>query len=216
MHNMNIYTIEQAYSVFRFGPEYPEAYPNSRFPLEAMEQYAPQWVLTYRDAEELDKITDGIIALIDEVGPCILITHSQSGPRGLLATLARPDLVKAYISIEPAGFGLPDPEAANTVTGVPMLTVFGDFVDQSDFATNWLNSAQDTLDLINAAGGNGTVLALPDIGIFGNSHMMMMDDNSERIADIIEMWINKNVKHVSGNHKPNIKHKLEKIKNYLR
>jgi pimeloyl-ACP methyl ester carboxylesterase len=192
--NMNIYTKQQAYSVFRFGPEYPVAYPGMRFPLQAIDQYAPQWVLTYRDAEENDKIKNGIIAAIDAVdGPVILMTHSQSGPRGLEAVLARADKVKAYVSIEPAGFGIPDGESAATLKDVPIFTVFGDNVELSSFATNWLDSATATAELVNAAGGNAKVLELPDVGIQGNSHMMMMDNNNEKIADIIEAWIKNNV-----------------------
>lgn len=190
---VNIYTKQQAYATFRFGPEYPTAYPGVRFPLDDIDQYAPQWVFTYRDAEENDKITNGIIAAIDAVGPCIVMTHSQSGPRGLAAVLARTDKVKAYISIEPAGFGIPAGESAATLVDVPILTMFGDYVELSGGATSWLNSASDTAQQVNAAGGNATVYVLPDHGIEGNSHMMMMDNNSEELADIIEDWIRDNV-----------------------
>lgn len=43
------------------------------------------------------------IALLDFIGPCILITHSQAGPYGWVAADARPDLVKGIVSIEPEG-----------------------------------------------------------------------------------------------------------------
>lgn len=42
-------------------------------------------------------------ALLDRIGPAILITHSQGGPAGWLMADARPRLVKAIIAIEPAG-----------------------------------------------------------------------------------------------------------------
>lgn len=42
-------------------------------------------------------------ALLDKIGPAILLTHSQSGPIGWLIGDARPDLVKAILSIEPKG-----------------------------------------------------------------------------------------------------------------
>jgi hypothetical protein len=37
------------------------------------------------------------------------------------------------------------------------------------------------------------VLVLPDIGIKGNTHMLMQDDNSLDIADILLDWIEKRV-----------------------
>jgi len=33
----------------------------------------------------------------------------------------------------------------------------------------------------------------PDLGIFGNSHMIMNDKNSDQIADLILKWIDENV-----------------------
>jgi pimeloyl-ACP methyl ester carboxylesterase len=192
-----IYSKENAWTTFRFGPAYPDAYPHSQFPFDAIDQYAAQWVLTYRDPIELDKIVAGLTALIDKLGPCILLSHSQSGPLGLQATLARPDLVKAYIAIEPAGFALPDGGAQKLVS-VPLLTVFGDHTKDSMQATNWRTSAQTTISQVNAAGGDGKQIVLPDVGIIGNTHMMMMDRNNEQIADLIENWVSTHVHGVRG------------------
>jgi pimeloyl-ACP methyl ester carboxylesterase len=198
----NIYSKQLAWATFRFGPAYPHTYPGSRFPFAAIDQYAPQWVLTYRDAVESDKIVAGIVALLDKLGPSILMTHSQSGPLGLRAALARPHLVKAYVGIEPAGFAIPAGQSAATLAAVPILTVFGDYLQFSTQGTGWLNSAKATLDLVNAAGGDGTVLVLPDVGISGNTHMMMMDSNNEQIADIVEGWIKDHVRGVRGRYRP--------------
>src|SRR5215467_4279262 len=42
-------------------------------------------------------------ALLDKIGPAIILTHSQSGSFGWLIADARPKLVKGIIAIEPAG-----------------------------------------------------------------------------------------------------------------
>ncbi|MES3000705.1 MAG: alpha/beta hydrolase [Pseudomonadota bacterium] len=42
-------------------------------------------------------------ALLDRIGPAVLITHSQAGPFGWLIANARPSLVKAIVAIEPQG-----------------------------------------------------------------------------------------------------------------
>jgi pimeloyl-ACP methyl ester carboxylesterase len=42
-------------------------------------------------------------ALLDRIGPAIVLTHSQSGLFGWLIADARPNLVKAIVAVEPAG-----------------------------------------------------------------------------------------------------------------
>ncbi len=42
-------------------------------------------------------------ALLDRIGPAIVLTHSRSGPFGWLLADARPELVKAIVAVEPWG-----------------------------------------------------------------------------------------------------------------
>lgn len=44
-----------------------------------------------------------VSALLDRIGPAVLLTHSQSGPFGWLIADARPALVRAVVAIEPSG-----------------------------------------------------------------------------------------------------------------
>jgi pimeloyl-ACP methyl ester carboxylesterase len=74
--------------------------------LPSIEDFALQQVLN----------RDAILALLDKIGPAILLTHSQSGAFGWPVADARPDLVKAIVAVEPNGppfFGIeniPEPE----------------------------------------------------------------------------------------------------------
>ena len=43
------------------------------------------------------------VALLDKIGPAILLTHSQSGPFGWVLANDRPKLVKGILAIEPNG-----------------------------------------------------------------------------------------------------------------
>ena len=43
------------------------------------------------------------VALLDRIGPAVLVTHSQAGPFGWLIADARPALVRGVIAIEPQG-----------------------------------------------------------------------------------------------------------------
>jgi len=51
---------------------------------------------------------DGLVALLEKIGPAIVMTHSQSGAMGWLTADARPDLVRALIQVEPSGPPLHD------------------------------------------------------------------------------------------------------------
>jgi pimeloyl-ACP methyl ester carboxylesterase len=51
--------------------------------------------------QELNR--DAGAALLDRIGPAIVVTHSQSGTFGWLVADARPALVKAIVALEPSG-----------------------------------------------------------------------------------------------------------------
>ncbi len=62
----------------------------------------------------------GVAALLDRIGPAIILTHSQSGPFGWLIADARPKLVKAVVAVEPAG-----PPFQNAVLGADKARAWG-------------------------------------------------------------------------------------------
>jgi pimeloyl-ACP methyl ester carboxylesterase len=66
----------------------------------------------------------GILALLEKIGPAILLTHSQSGATGWPVADAQPDRVKAIIAVEPSG-----PPFFN-VDNVPAPEWFRDATDQ--------------------------------------------------------------------------------------
>src|ERR1700675_3139832 len=61
--------------------------------LPAIESFTKQQVLN----------RDALIALVDKIGPSVLLVHSQAGAFGWPVADARPDLVKAILAIEPNG-----------------------------------------------------------------------------------------------------------------
>jgi pimeloyl-ACP methyl ester carboxylesterase len=46
---------------------------------------------------------DALVALLERIGPAVLLTHSQSGAFGWPVADARPDLVTALVAVEPNG-----------------------------------------------------------------------------------------------------------------
>jgi pimeloyl-ACP methyl ester carboxylesterase len=159
--------------------------PGEQFPVEAyanyMKQIVPRWLSTD------DAVIAGYMALVDKVCPCVLLLHSQGGSFGLKIAEARPEKIKAIVAVESAGGGALAKAAA--LKNVPILMIFGDNVD---LHSRWV--AYRKLDLeyaqaIRAAGGKVDVINLPDVGIRGNSHMMMMDKNNGAVADLIQHWL---------------------------
>ena len=49
--------------------------------------------------------------------------------------------------------------------------------------------ANDDIVLRGMAGGKVDWINLPEIGIRGNSHMLMQDKNSDQIAEVIQKWL---------------------------
>ncbi len=48
---------------------------------------------------------------------------------------------------------------------------------------------QATVDWLAGKGAAAAFLYLPDLGVEGNGHMMMMEDNSDALADLVVDWI---------------------------
>ena len=43
--------------------------------------------------------------------------------------------------------------------------------------------------MIKSAGGSADVVMLPDLGIKGNSHMLMQEKNNAESAEVIQKWL---------------------------
>lgn len=185
---------KEAWELFRIGPSYEvggkrEAFDGEQFPVEAFDQFAkqsiPRWATN--DAAT-QKAYD---ALVQKVCPCIILVHSQGGNFGFTAALNAPDKVKALIALEPSG--APDPAKADAATlkGVPHLIVWGDFLDRVPVWSKLVVNPTKWGQAIAAAGGKVDTFELPRMGIKGNTHMMMMDRNSDDIARLVNDWIEK-------------------------
>jgi len=163
------------------------ALPGTQFPVEAYDnftrQLVPRWTTT--DAA----ILAGYKAVLERVGPAIVIAHSQGGLFAFRAAQALPARVRALVLVEPSGFGETSPEALAALRDIPVLALYGDFIDQD---ARWPQIRQRGLDFyakLRAAGGRVEVVVLPARGIAGNSHMMMMDRNNLAIARIVQDWL---------------------------
>ncbi len=191
-------THERAWINFRFGPAYGKPFPNLQFPLEALDQYLQQLVPNSETALQggAANTVNALAALLDRIGPAVVVVHSQSGVYGIDLVRKRAQRVLALISIEGGCEGLTPGDASAHFTKVPFVSVWGDNSVGAKGTVNGdkrRNACAQGANTIKAAGGRASLLMLPDIGIPGNSHMLMMDRNNLQIADVLRKWIAENV-----------------------
>ena len=188
-------TKQECWEGFRVGPvgswhedrDKCRAYDGQRFPVDAFDgfvrQTVPRWTVN-------DAATQAAYdTLIQEVGPAVAMSHSQSGNFGFTAALHAPDKVRAVIGIEPSGTPLPDQVDVSTVRDIPHLVVWGDFIEEGTRWPCYQQRIKAYRDALRAAGGSLDIIDLPARGIHGNSHFPMMDDNSDAVAALVQDWI---------------------------
>ena len=185
--------IDRSWANFRFGPAYPKPFPNLQFPLEALDQYLSQLV---PNSESTLKggganTVNALALLLDRIGPAAIFVHSQSGVYGVDVVRKRPALVKALVSVEGGCETLTPEDASKFFPQVPFISVWGDN-SVGAWGVNGdkrRNGCIQAVQMIGGAGGRATFMLLPELGIPGNSHMLMMDRNNLQIAALLRKWI---------------------------
>jgi pimeloyl-ACP methyl ester carboxylesterase len=114
--------MQSRFTVPAQGGLYPQAKLHTQWPGtgtagdEVFDQFFSSQVEDMQDLALMERLNrDAGIALLERIGPAILLTHSQSGPFGWALADARPTLVKGILAIEPNG----PPLYENTVIGPP-------------------------------------------------------------------------------------------------
>ena len=110
---------------------------------------------------------------------------------GLSAGLAAPEKIKALLLLEPTTV----PDAVNrnvgTMAKIPHLFVWGDFIDRHAYWPPRFQAAAAYRDRLRAAGGIVEWFELPKMGIHGNGHVLMVDSNSDQVAELVRGWLSK-------------------------
>ena len=217
--------------------------PDDPVTLQMTGSYVPE-MKDFAKSQFLNR--DALVALLDKIGPAILLVHSQAGAFAWPVADARPDLVKAIVGVEPNGppvhsvelVGAPDwfkegPVALPYgITAVPLSYapavkdaselkfVREERADAPDLVTCWrqaeparqlpnlqkmpimvLTSEASyhapydhcTVKYLQQAGAKPTWIKLADLGIKGNSHVMMQEKNNKEIAAVIYQWLDQAV-----------------------
>jgi pimeloyl-ACP methyl ester carboxylesterase len=197
--NMLMVTAELAWPLFRFGPTFGTAYPDTQFPTEAFTAFGSQGVPfgeVTLEGGAMATAPRALAALLDRIGPAVVVVHSLAGPFADALVELRPRLVKAVVSIEGAQAIVPTEPQIEAYRGIPVLELFGDHLDSPVFTGRpRYEGRKAVVERINKQQeGKATIIRLPDVGMKGNSHMMMQDRNNLQVADFVLDWIGSNIK----------------------
>ena len=204
------------FDTFRVGV-WPEYFPGVQFPRDevSLNQYFRQ-MTPNTGPFDAGLISDAVVALLDKVGPGILVTHSQGGGPGWL-TAIKSENTRAIVAYEPgSGFVFPAgevpaamPSAAGALeavgiplqdfmklTKIPIVIYYGDYIPAQPSVNpgqdGWrvrLAMARLWADTVKRHGGDVTVVHLPEIGIHGNTHFPFSDLNNVEIADVLAKFL---------------------------
>lgn len=172
---------------FRIGAEQDYAsrtpFPGSRFPVPALGEMLRQSVPRWPGNEQL--AIDTLESVVDELGPVVLIGHSQGG--GLCAQVAarRPDRVAGLVLLEPHGL----PENVPPERNPPQLAIIGDHIERAPLWIDLVGRIRAHTGAVRERGDTAELWDLPAMGIAGNSHNPMMDTNSDQIAALVVDWL---------------------------
>jgi pimeloyl-ACP methyl ester carboxylesterase len=190
-------TKKEAWELFRLGAEgsytsstQKTAYPDTQFPVDAFDQFGKQGVARWVGTDPLIVAAYG--HLLQKVCPCVLMAHSQGGPFSIQATLNAPDKIKALIVVEPSASSDYAKMDFGRIKDLPVLIVYGDHWKDSGRWVTTRATVDELAASMKAKGAKVDWLDLPAMGIKGNSHMLMMDRNSDQIAGLIQNWLAKN------------------------
>jgi len=234
--------------------DYPQAKRHTQWPGAGVpgdtvfDQFFASQVEDIQDVSVIERLNrEAGVALLDKIGPAILLTHSQSGPFGWGIADSRPALVKGILAVEPNGppfheaamIGAPDwfkdgplgrpwgitrgplayePAAANpaelgmtrqaaaegpelvrcwmqggavrqlrNLQGIPIFII----VSEASYHAPYDHC---TSKYLAQAGVKNEFVRLPNVGIRGNGHMMMLEKNNLDIAALLHAWAQKNIK----------------------
>jgi pimeloyl-ACP methyl ester carboxylesterase len=203
---------EAAWRDWGIGPEPGLSFEDTKFPYEHLDQLLASYTTVISSGrsgagssqrgkesgggEKGDRFgsavkTRALAALLEQIGPAILVVHSAAGAVGIEILQRRPDLVKALIMIEPIGCPTDAAEVKALFADAPTLAVFGDHFDVRRMQGRY-EACMETMRLIEEAGGRSKMLHLPSLGISGNTHLLMQDKNSHEIAARVIDWLQNN------------------------
>ena len=192
------WTRELAIPRFGFGNEDGELFENGLLEKNSIEElvkmFTPMEVPVVNKggmiAKQMPANIAGIGEIIEHTGPAILLVHSATGVPGFAYTEANPEKVLAVVNIEPVGCPA---ESIDKFPNVPVLSMFADYMEVRPQMPVRQDECQALVDALKERGVTADMLALPEMGIKGNSHLPMSELNSAELASLMIAWLRENI-----------------------
>jgi len=201
---------ENVWSNFRIGIKPGQPYPDTQFPVSALDELSKQGVpdVSFGGIPTPNPTLKALADLASQLNGAVLMGHSQSGSFPLAAALLNPAAMKGLVLVEPGTCpsNYTDEQIA-TLAKLPILVVYGDYRDTPTGISalpSWqarFEGCQALIGRLKTAGGQAQMLSPAEIGVRGNTHMMMQDKNHLQIADLILTWIDERVSQRTGGKK---------------
>jgi pimeloyl-ACP methyl ester carboxylesterase len=243
------------------APEVYDLYPQAKLHTQwlggpgvqgnpTFDQYFASQVPFLANTQQTEELVDTALgALLDRIGPAVLLTHGQGALFGWALSDARPDLVKAHVAIEPNGPPFFDVKfrggkdfweragegraRAYGITRMPLtfeppVKAPEDLVVAQQAKPSgegrircWLQGEpartlpnlakvpavivtaeasfhapydECTTAFLTQAGARPETLRLADQRVRGNGHMVMVEKNSDLVADTVMGWLSGRLK----------------------
>lgn len=191
---------EDGLAQFRIGVRNGAPFDDTQFPVEFLDELAAQSVPDFNATLPQPNPSYAALANLGaQLGGAIIMGHSEGGLFPLHAALADPAAVDRMVLIEPGTCHelTWNADQMAVFRTKPILVVFGDHLDAAVTVPgfSWATAFADCQAFVaevNAAGGSAKMLHLPELGIKGNSHLLMMELNNLEIADLLINWIEEN------------------------
>lgn len=169
-------SLEEAWVLFRFGAQADfatrTAFPKQKFPINFFDDFARTFVPRWLQTTSLQ--VAALCAVMERVGPAIVICHSQGGEITFDAHARVGPLMKKIIALEPSGY----PINAAALGQTKLTLCAGDFLECDAQWTEREAAWSGLASLVEGA----KYIQSKDIG-GGNSHMLMMDGNSSALFE---------------------------------
>lgn len=133
------------------------------------------------DPEEVANVS----ALMRDVCPCTVMAHSAAGTLATAVLQADPSLFEALVLLEPVGVPANPSEIGLEAGALDVLALHGDRIEER----NQTRRYDAVSKFIDALGESGQFLSLPDEGIYGSTHLYMIDKNSDEVLGYILQWM---------------------------
>jgi hypothetical protein len=191
-------------------------YPGSKFPPgpAALDQFN-RWLTQSVGPGDATLTLNDLLAIVNKIGPTVLVTHSASSLSGYEAAMQNPN-IKGIIGLESTGVPCPsdnpfppvvgnfgtttctpvDPTLFKHLAEIPILMEFGDNIPSGpsnyfglDFWYRMHAIDLEFKNAVNALGGHVTLLELTKKGIKGNTHFAFTDLNNAQVAGLIQQYL---------------------------